>query len=121
MPRDRRTGMIDLKAARAWLKERRAPAPPTLAAARLRRLVAEGHLMEMRARATAASLVDVKEAAAAWNAHVRHVRAVCLQLPATLAPAVAAESDVLMVQKILDTAIRRTLVELSEYKHEGGT
>lgn len=124
-------GTINLAAARRWLRQNvvrkqqhggKVAAGVSLLQARRRRLNAEAAICEMKARAMAASLVETAACRLAWNAHVKHVRAVLLAIPAELAPQLATITGVLQCQQLLDREIRRVLEELAAYgsQKDGG-
>ena len=88
----------------------------SLAEAQLRHELAKATKTEFEVAKLKGTLVDAYEAACAWGTMITSARNRALLIPSKIAPKVAAVSDVVSCQEILDREIRSFLTELSEYQ-----
>lgn len=88
--------------------------PPELAAARLRRELANADLAELKAGEIRGELVSTAIVQATWHAAARVLRERLLALPAQIAPLLTGNLKDHDIRRILDTAIRQALLDLPE-------
>jgi hypothetical protein len=88
----------------------------SLAEAQLRHELAKATKTEFEVAKLKGTLIDAYEAAVEWGTMITSARNRALLIPSKIAPKVAATSDVVSCQEILDREIRSFLTELSEYR-----
>ena len=81
--------------------------------ARRRRELAEASIAEMKQAELAGDLIRTDAVRAAWVGKITSTRDALLQIPARLAPQLAAESDLVAVTGLLELEIRQVLSDLS--------
>lgn len=81
--------------------------------ARRRRELAEASIAEMKQAELAGDLIRTDAVRAAWASKITSTRDALLQIPARLAPQLAAESDLVAVTGLLEMEIRQVLSDLS--------
>lgn len=101
----------------------RAPAPPPAAEpidagvpdfqqSRARREAADADLAELKVRKERGLLIERAPVMAQFAKQLSSVREALLNIPARLAPAVAAESDIARCQTLIDAELRAALAEI---------
>jgi hypothetical protein len=88
----------------------------SLAEAQLKHELAKASRAEYEVARLRGILIDAEEASIEWQRQILAARKHALQVPGKLAPKVAAESDVLICQHLIEREIRAMLTELSEYR-----
>lgn len=81
--------------------------------ARRRRELAEASIAEMKQAEIEGLLIRSDAVRSAWAAKITGARDALLQIPARLAPVLAAELDLVRVTAVLEDALRQALAELS--------
>jgi len=81
--------------------------------ARRRRELAEASIAEMKQAELAGDLIRTDAVRTAWAGKITSTRDALLQIPARLAPQLAAESDLVAVTGLLELEIRQVLSDLS--------
>lgn len=84
---------------------------PTYQESRARREAAEAELAEIKLQQLLGTLIDAAAVKAEWAKQVAAVREGLLNIPARLAPVLAAEADVSKVQASLDAELRNVLAQ----------
>lgn len=86
---------------------------PSYEASRARREAAEAEMAERKLAELDGSLIRMDAVKAAWSVAITNCRDALLQIPARLAPALAAESDLVACTVLLEGAIHQSLHALS--------
>jgi phage terminase Nu1 subunit (DNA packaging protein) len=126
--------IYSVEAARAWRAQHIAPVPGTKTTAptgapaadpdkttppagyeqsRARREAAEASMAEMREAELRGELIRVDAVRATWANAVVSTRDALLQIPARIAPVLAAETNLAAVTLLLESELRQALAELS--------
>jgi phage terminase Nu1 subunit (DNA packaging protein) len=88
-------------------------------AARTRREIAEANLAEMREAEERGKLIQVSAVRATWATRIASARDALLQIPARIAPVLAAETNLAAVTLLMESELRQALAELS--REDAGT
>lgn len=80
---------------------------------RARREAAEASIAEMKQAEMAGNLVRIDAMKSAWASKVSAVRDALLQIPARVAPVLAAESDMDRIVEVLEDDLRKALQQLN--------
>jgi phage terminase Nu1 subunit (DNA packaging protein) len=114
---------IDVEAMQAWRQRHLAAARPSagkreIEAARARKLAAEAAMAEIDLALKCGDAVSIADAARGWAELVAAFRARILALPARLAPALVAETDLLRARAAVEAALHEALRELGRHGEE---
>jgi phage terminase Nu1 subunit (DNA packaging protein) len=82
--------------------------------ARARREAAEAEIAEMKLAEMQGLLIRADAVRSAWASKIGAARDALLQIPARLAPVLAAESDLAAVTQLLEAELRQALSDLSQ-------
>ena len=122
-----------VEAARAWVREHVRPRTPTTSttsttakpaspgdpdaedfqAARTRREIAEASLAQLKLQELDGELIRLSAVRSAWATRLTAVRDALLQIPARIAPMLAAESSIERCAVIVDTELRQVLIDIT--------
>ncbi len=80
----------------------------------------QGGMAELKLAEMRGELIRTDAVRAAWAARIVSTREALLQIPARIAPVLAAENDLVNVTALLDDELRQALAELSRPKSEEG-
>lgn len=89
---------------------------PNYNAARARKMEADAEMAELELLQAKRKLVAAEDVTAAWSDVLGAMKAKLMALPTICAPICATESEIQVVQSILEDQIREALDELSTYK-----
>lgn len=84
--------------------------------ARTRKIIAEAEIAELELAKIRKSLSLTDDVVKAWSDVLHACRAKFLSLPSKLAPVIATETDIAVVERLLDDQMREALAELSNYQ-----
>lgn len=129
-----------IEAARAWVRANvrpRTPASPArparspdspdspdsedFQAARTRRETAEASLAQLKLQEQEGELIRLDAVRNAWATRLTAVRDALLQIPARIAPVVAAESSIEGCAIAIDTELRRVMIDITTDGAAGAT
>lgn len=82
--------------------------------ARARREAAEAEIAEMKLAEMQGALIRADAVRSAWAAKIGAARDALLQIPARVAPVLAAETDLAAVTQLLEAELRQALSDLSQ-------
>ena len=107
--------------AKAWVRDNVRPRTPGIGetgsedfqAARTRRETAEASLAQLKLQEQEGELIRLDAVRNAWATRLTAVRDALLQIPARIAPVVAAESSIERCAIIIDTELRRVLIDIT--------
>lgn len=97
---------------------------PDYNAARARKMEADAEMAELELRRAKQELVPSDDVKAAWTDVLANMKAKMLALPTICAPMCAVETEIAVIQNILEGQITEALDELSAYRpdqHAGRT
>lgn len=80
----------------------------------------QGGMAELKLAEMRGELIRTDAVRGAWAARIVSTREALLQIPARIAPVLAAENDLVNVTALLDYELRQALAELSRPKSEKG-
>nr|MBA4203119.1 hypothetical protein [Ralstonia sp.] len=107
--------------AKAWVRDNVRPRTPGIGetgsedfqAARTRRETAEASLAELKLQEQEGELIRLDAVRNAWATRLTAVRDALLQIPARIAPVVAAESSIEGCAIAIDTELRRVMIDIT--------
>ena len=107
--------------AKAWVRDNVRPRTPGIGetgsedfqAARTRRETAEASIAQLKLQEQSGELIRLDAVRYAWALRLTAVRDALLQIPARIAPVVAAESSIERCAIIIDTELRRVLIDIT--------
>ena len=115
--------------AKAWVRDNVRPRTPGIGetgsedfqAARTRRETAEASLAQLKLQEQEGELIRLDAVRNAWATRLTAVRDALLQIPARIAPVVAAESSIEGCAIAIDTELRRVLIDITTDGAAGAT
>ncbi|MBA4282433.1 hypothetical protein, partial [Ralstonia sp.] len=107
--------------AKAWVRDNVRPRTPGIGetgsedfqAARTRRETAEASLAQLKLQEQEGELIRLDAVRNAWATRLTAVRDALLQIPARIAPVVAAESSIEGCAIAIDTELRRVMIDIT--------
>lgn len=119
----RKQGMpnTSIEAAKEWVRNNVRPRTPGIGetgsedfqAARTRRETAEASLAQLKLQEQEGELIRLDAVRNAWATRLTAVRDALLQIPARIAPVVAAESSIEGCAIAIDTELRRVMIDIT--------